>query len=175
MWTEMSSRTLPVAVSVTWKVMMLETLLVAKLDILMVATSKIHQAAGSATLTAADQTPMREQRYYCCCNFFESQSITPFAFTQEGVAMLSSVLRSTIAIQVNIRIMRAFTIIRQYALGYAELNKKLEDFMVETNMQFSEVYQALIELAEQKRIAEKPQRRIGFQTATWVAENSETS
>lgn len=86
----------------------------------------------------------------------------PFAFTEQGVAMLSSVLRSPQAIEVNISIMRAFVILRQYALGYAELNRKLEDFMIETNMQFSDIYQALTELASQKEQENKPRRRIGF-------------
>jgi hypothetical protein len=78
----------------------------------------------------------------------------PFAFTELGVAMLSSVLHSNTAIKINRDIMRAFTMLRQYALGYAELNRKLEDFMIETNMQFSDIYKALTELAE-KRQAEK--------------------
>ena len=55
---------------------------------------------------------------------------TPFAFTEQGVAMLSSVLRSQKAIEVYISIMRAFVALRQYALGYAELNRKLEEFMI---------------------------------------------
>lgn len=87
---------------------------------------------------------------------------TPLAFSELGVAMIASVLRSKKAIQVNISIMRAFVALRQYALGYAELNRKLEDFMVETNMQFSDIYQALTELASQKELDEKPRRRIGF-------------
>jgi hypothetical protein len=49
----------------------------------------------------------------------------PFAFTELGVAMLSSVLYSNTAIKINRDIMRAFTMLRQYALGYAELNRKL--------------------------------------------------
>lgn len=89
-------------------------------------------------------------------------SVTPFAFTQEGVAMLSGVLRSPTAIEVNISIMRAFVALRQYALGYAELNQKLETFMIETNMQFNEIYQALTELASQKEIESKPRKRIGY-------------
>ena len=76
--------------------------------------------------------------------------------------MLSSILRSQTAIDVNISIMRAFVILRQYALGYAELNRKLEDFMIETNMQFSDIYQALTELASQKEQENKPRRRIGY-------------
>ena len=86
----------------------------------------------------------------------------PFAFTEQGVAMLSSVLRSPKAIEVNISIMRAFVVLRQYALGYAELNRKLEEFMIETNMQFNDIYQALTELASQKEQENKPRQRIGF-------------
>jgi hypothetical protein len=82
--------------------------------------------------------------------------------------MLSGVLTSKVAIEVNKGIMRAFVTLRQYALGYAELNKKLEDFMIATNMQFSEIYQALTELAAQKQIEEKPRRRIGFRTSLSV-------
>lgn len=89
-------------------------------------------------------------------------TVTPFAFTQEGVAMLSGVLRSPTAIEVNISIMRAFVALRQYALGYAELNQKLKTFMIETNMQFNEIYQALTELASQKEEENKPRKRIGY-------------
>ena len=86
----------------------------------------------------------------------------PFVFTELGVAMLSSVLNSKAAIEINRNIMRAFVILRQYALGYAELNHKLGNFMIETNMQFNEIYQALIELAEQKKELDKPRNPIGF-------------
>jgi hypothetical protein len=86
----------------------------------------------------------------------------PFAFTEQGVAMLSGLLNSKIAIEMNIKIMRAFVLIRQYALGYAELNSKLEEFMRTADMQFSDIYQALAELAEQKRIATRPRRMIGY-------------
>lgn len=88
----------------------------------------------------------------------------PFAFTEQGVAMLSSVLRSKTAIEINISIMRAFVAIRQYALGYAELNRKLEEFMIETNIQFSDIYQALTELASKKELEDKPRRPIGYNT-----------
>ncbi len=85
-----------------------------------------------------------------------------FAFTEHRVAMLSGVLRSDKAIDVNLKIIRAFIILRQYVLGYAELNRKLEDFMIATNLQFSDIYQALTEMAEQNTIKEKPRKRIGF-------------
>lgn len=86
----------------------------------------------------------------------------PFAFTEQGIAQLSSVLNSPFAIQVNISIIRAFVVLRQYALGYAELNRKLEDFMLETNLQFNDIYQALTELASQKELENKPRNPIGY-------------
>jgi len=94
-----------------------------------------------------------------------SQSVTsswggtrklPYVFTEHGVTMLASILKSDQAIDINIQIVRAFIALRQFALGYAELNSKLETFMVETNMQFSEIYQALTEMASQKSISQKP-------------------
>ena len=87
----------------------------------------------------------------------------PFAFTEQGVAMLASVLNSPKAIQINIQIVRAFILLRQYAVGYAELNKKLEVFMLETNMQFNDIYQALTELASKKQLEEKPRNRVGYE------------
>lgn len=89
-------------------------------------------------------------------------SVFPFAFTEQGVAMLSSILRSDVAIEINIAIMRAFVTLRQYALGYTELNQKLETFMIETNMQFNDIYQALTELASKKEFENKPRKRVGF-------------
>jgi len=87
----------------------------------------------------------------------------PFAFTEQGVAMLASVLNSPKAIQINIQIVRAFILLRQYALGYAELNKKLEMFMLETNIQFNDIYQALTELASKKQLEEKPRNKVGYE------------
>ncbi len=85
----------------------------------------------------------------------------PFAFTEQGVAMLASILNSPKAIEINISIVRAFIALRQYALGYAELNQKLENFMIETNMQFSDIYQALTEMAELKESG-KSRNPIGY-------------
>jgi hypothetical protein len=86
----------------------------------------------------------------------------PFAFTEHGITMLASVLRSERAIGINIQIVRAFIALRQYALGYAELNQKLEQFMVETNMQFNDIYMALTEMATKS--TEKP-NPVGFLAA----------
>jgi hypothetical protein len=85
----------------------------------------------------------------------------PYAFTEHGVTMLASVLRSDKAIEINIQIVRAFIALRQFALGYAELKQKLESFMIETNMQFNDIYQALTEMADQKETT-KSRKPIGF-------------
>ena len=85
----------------------------------------------------------------------------PFAFTEQGVAMLASILNSPKAIEINISIVRAFIALRQYALGYAELNQKLESFMIETNMQFNDIYRALTEMVSQKEPG-KQRKSIGF-------------
>jgi len=87
-----------------------------------------------------------------------------FAFTEQGVAMLASVLKSEKAIEINIQIVRAFIALRQYTLGYAELNQKLEAFMFETNMQFSDIYQALTEMASLNEQNNKPLNPIGYLT-----------
>ena len=83
----------------------------------------------------------------------------PYAFTEQGVAMLSSVLRSEKAIEINIQIIRVFILIRQKKQLFAEINQKLESFMIDTNIQFNEIYQALQELAERKTI---PRSAIGY-------------
>jgi hypothetical protein len=88
----------------------------------------------------------------------------PYVFTEQGVAMLSGLLNSDIAIEVNIKIMRAFVLIRQYALTYAELKRELDEFMQSTDVRFNEVYQALTELASQKSLPARPRRLIGFFT-----------
>ncbi|MEI6752628.1 MAG: ORF6N domain-containing protein [Paludibacter sp.] len=88
----------------------------------------------------------------------------PYAFTEHGVAMLAGLLNSTTAVEVNILIVRAFVSLRQFALGYAELNQKIENFMIETNMQFSDIYQALTEMASQNEQDKKPINPIGYLT-----------
>ena len=71
-------------------------------------------------------------------------------------------MNSPLAIQVNISIIRAFVTLRKYALGYAELNQKLDAFMLETNMQFNEIYQALTELASTREQENKSRKRVGY-------------
>jgi len=70
----------------------------------------------------------------------------PFAFTEQGVAMLSSVLKSEQAVKVNIAIMRAFVALRKMALNYADILKKVEDMEKKYDKQFKAVFEAIKEL-----------------------------
>ena len=88
----------------------------------------------------------------------------PMAFTEQGVAMLSSVLRSKVAIEVNISIMRAFVLMRQMVIGYEELLKRIEELEVSTDVQFNELYQALTQLLSQSK-QQKERRPVGFVTS----------
>jgi uncharacterized protein YjcR len=85
----------------------------------------------------------------------------PYAFTKQGVAMLSSVLRSPRAIQVNIEIMRAFVRLRQLLQSNAELAKKLAAHEKKCDAQYKVVFDAIRELTAP---ATKPTRRIGFRS-----------
>ena len=106
----------------------------------------------------------------------------PFAFTELGVAMLSSVLNSDIAIEVNRAIMRAFVAIRQ-GLPQVSTNKELEelkarmkeleevseetmaaisDLSEDTRKELDDIYMALSQLAAKQKKASKPQNPIGY-------------
>ena len=88
----------------------------------------------------------------------------PYAFTEQGVSMLSSVLKSKKAVQVNISIMRVFVAVKQLILGNTELSKKLEELESKYNKQFSDVYEALNYLMDIKKADEKIKKRtkIGY-------------
>ncbi len=83
----------------------------------------------------------------------------PYAFSEQGVAMLSSVLNSSRAIRVNIEIMRAFVRLRLAIPSRKELEQKLSQLERKTESRFTVVFQALRELMSQPKSKRK---RIGF-------------
>ena len=89
---------------------------------------------------------------------------SPFAFTEQGVAMLSSVLNSPKAIQVNIAIMRAFVFLRQYAMSHKDLTDKLKELETKYDKQFKDVYEAINYMLQKDKLEtkQKERRRIGF-------------
>lgn len=88
----------------------------------------------------------------------------PFVFTEQGVAMLSSVLNSTKAIQVNIQIIRIFTRMRQLLMDNTEIRlaiEKLEKKTDNNTKNIEVVFQYMDELTDKKEIA-KPRKQIGY-------------
>jgi uncharacterized protein YjcR len=83
----------------------------------------------------------------------------PYAFTEQGVAMLSSVLNSERAIHVNIEIMRAFVRLRKILASHAELARKLEELEKKYDSQFKVVFDAIRQLMAPREPREK---KIGF-------------
>ncbi|MET7254442.1 ORF6N domain-containing protein [Dyadobacter fermentans] len=83
----------------------------------------------------------------------------PFAFTEQGVAMLSSVLNSYKAIQVNITIMRAFVSIRQHYIDSKELRERINKLEDEMQVKFNDIHQALSYLLKPPQ---KERRQVGF-------------
>ena len=88
----------------------------------------------------------------------------PFAFTEQGVAMLSSVLNSDTAIEINISIMRAFVLMRQWALEYQDLQEKLTDLEKRFGQKFTDIEQVLNYLIQkdQKQVQQGGRNKIGF-------------
>ena len=108
-------------------------------------------------------------------------SVAPFAFTQEGVSMLSGVLRSPIAIDTNIKIMRAFVAVRNLLLSSPDIKTKelqkevreLKEYIEEvfadyndinedTRMQLELINETLAELQVKNKELSKPRAKIGF-------------
>ena len=83
----------------------------------------------------------------------------PMVFTEQGVAMLSSVLNSKRAIQVNIQIMRAFTQLRQMLSTHEDIRRKIEAMEKKYDKNFRIVFEAIEQLLETEA---KPRKKIGF-------------
>lgn len=105
-------------------------------------------------------------------NFSRSQFVTsrqrwggrryaPYVFTEQGVAMLSSVLKSERAIMVNVQIMRTFTKIREMIVSNKELREKIEKLERNYDSKFKVVFQAIKQLMMPKN-ENQPVREIGF-------------
>ena len=90
----------------------------------------------------------------------EHSKYHPMAFTEQGVAMLSSVLNSKRAIEVNILIMRAFVKLRQMSATHKDLLRKIEEMEKKYDLQFQAVFEAIKQLMAPP---DQPKKRIGFE------------
>jgi hypothetical protein len=92
------------------------------------------------------------------------QRYLPFAFTEQGVVMLSSVLNSEIAIDVNIEIMRAFVMMRQWSFTHQELSEKLIVLEKQYQQKFKDIDQVITYLLQkdQAKIKPLPREKMGY-------------
>jgi len=115
-------------------------------------------------LTAREFRSLRSQ--IVTSNARGGRRTAPFAFTEEGVAMLSSILRSPRAIDVNVEIMRAFVRLRGLANEHRDLAQKIDALEKRYDANFHVVFDAIRELVKQpKQPKTPPKRRIGYLTA----------
>ena len=107
------------------------------------------------------------------CKFSTSswggQRYAPFAFTEQGIAMLSGLLNSDIAIEMNIAIMRAFVMMRQWAMNHQELSEKLNELEQQFGQKFKDIEQVLNYLIQkdQKTIQQATRKEIGFKKSPY--------
>lgn len=90
----------------------------------------------------------------------------PYVFTEHGVTMLASILKSERAVKMNIAIVRAFIALRKISMHYNELAEKIKELEIRYNKQFSDIYDVLSAMQEDKRLLDDfaNRERIGFKT-----------
>ena len=116
-------------------------------------------------LSAEEYSALRSQTVTLEAGRGKHRKYRPYAFTEQGVAMLSSVLRSNRAIQVNVEIMRAFVRLRAIMIEHKELSRRLDALESKYDRQFRAVFQAIRELMEPPVATTKGKRRpIGFRS-----------
>ncbi len=130
-------------------------------DFMFQLTSEEWERMRSQTVTAYPAgTPMRSQTVTA-----SRRNVTalPYAFTEQGIAMLSSVLRSQRAVEVNIAIMRTFVQLRRLMDSNRDLARRIDAMEKRYDEQFSAVFDAIKQLiADDQAKKAKPSRRIGF-------------
>ena len=112
-------------------------------------------------LTRQEFTDLRSQFVTSSSPKWGGSRYEPMAFTEQGVAILSSVLRSKRAVQVNIEIMRAFVHIREMLASHKDLMRKLEALEEKYDDQFKIVFEAIAELMTPPD--DSPKKKIGFE------------
>jgi hypothetical protein len=132
-------------------------------DFMFRLTSKETAALNRSQIVTGSGAGLRSQSVTAKTQGRGGRRNAPFAFTEQGVAMLSSVLRSEQAVQVNIEIMRVFVRFRQFLAVNTEIARRLDEFerrLGEHDEQFLHVIRAIRELMEPH--AKTKRRPIGF-------------
>ena len=143
-------------------------------DLYEVETKRINEAVRRNTerfperfmfrLSQEEWEMMRSQIATASNQRKRNVGITPFAFTEHGVTMLASVLKSKKAIQMNIVIVEAFIALKEFALNYRELSLKIKQLEEKYDQQFVDITEAINYLLQKDKIEVQQQqrKRIGF-------------
>ncbi len=133
-------------------------------DFMFQLTQQEWNLIRSQNATASDGDKIIQSQNATASQMKRNVSALPYAFTEQGVAMLSGILKSEIAINVNIAIMRAFVFMRQYAISHKDLTEKLNELEIKYDKQFGDVYQALNFLIKKDKLQsdQENRKRIGF-------------
>jgi hypothetical protein len=125
------------------------------------------QAMRSQTVTASEGTLPMRSHIVTASQSKRNTTVTPYAFTEQGVAMLSGILNSDKAINMNIAIMRAFVEVRKVLFKQNDLKdqlKEIKDQLGEHDVQLNQIYDAMENLLDEKAAQRKweERERIGF-------------
>lgn len=115
-------------------------------------------------LTQDEWEMMRSQIVTASDQSKRNINTTPFAFTEHGVTMLASVLRSSKAIQTNIAIVDAFISLKEFVMSYKELSDKLKEMESKYDKNFQDIFQAINFLLEKdnQEKEQKEREKIGY-------------
>ncbi len=128
-------------------------------DFMFQLSEKEYEGIRSQFVTASGGKKLNSSQTVMSSRKHRGRSYRPYAFTEQGVAMLSSVLRSSRAVEVNIAIMRTFVQLRRLMDGNADLARKIEDLEKKYDEQFAVVFEAIKQLIAPPAPTKK---QIGF-------------
>lgn len=128
------------------------------------AAMRSQSVTGDAQRSGTEEHPSNWSQFVTSSRKHRGALYRPYAFTEQGVAMLSSVLRSPRAVAVNIAIMRTFVQLRRLMDSNRDLARKIETMESKYDERFAIVFEAIKQLvAEDDARKAQPKRRIGFQ------------
>ena len=136
-------------------------------DFMFRLTLQEWQIIRSQSVTASESTQALRSQFVTASQNKRNTNITPYAFTEQGVAMLSGILNSDKAINMNIAIMRAFVEIRKFLLqqnDFKEQLKEIKERLGAHDAQLNQIYDAMENLLDEKAAERKwgERERIGF-------------
>jgi len=132
-------------------------------DFMFQLTVQEYAQIRSRLVTATSENDSDSSQFVMSSRKHRGIAYRPYAFTEQGVAMLSSVLRSPRAVEVNIAIMRTFVQLRRLMDSNRDLARKIEAMEMKYDEQFAAVFDAIKQLiADDQAHKAKPKRAIGF-------------